>query len=152
MIKKIDHIAIAVENVDKTRKVLEQVCGASFVKMETNEKGQYRVYIFKMGEDLITLLESINPDGFVAKHIKKYGEGVQHIGLEVDSLEEAIKRFEANGVRYANYMEVGKARKEVLIGARSGIGVVLQIMEWMGEFKEYSPEDRMLKLFDDLES
>ena len=143
MIKRIDHIAFAVKDAAVTRERLEKVYGAKFITEDKNEKGQYRVLIFQLGEDLITLLESTSPEGFVAKHIEKFGEGVQHIGVEVDSLEKAKEIFAAQGLKYAPGSDVSGVRQEVILGARSAFGTNLQVTEYLGKAKHLSDVERL---------
>ena len=143
MIKKVDHIAFAVKDAAATRARLEKVYGAKFIIEQTNEKGQYRVMIFQLGEDMITLLESTSPEGFVAKHIEKFGEGVQHIGVEVDSLEQAKEKFAAEGLKYAPGDDISGVRQEAILGARSAFGAILQVTEYLGKAKHLSAAERL---------
>jgi len=143
MIKKIDHIAFAVKDAAATRARLEKVYGAKFLIEEKNDQGQYRVMIFQLGEDMVTLLESTSPDGFVAKHIEKFGEGVQHIGVEVESLEKAKATFAANGLKYVPGSDISGVRQEVILGGRSAFGVNLQVTEYLGEAKHLSDAERL---------
>lgn len=145
MITKIDHIAIAVKNLDETRQRMESIFGAKFILEEFNEKGQYRVNIFQVGDKLISLLESTSRDGFVAQHIERFGEGVQHMGVEVESIDAATEEFKAKGIKHSSLEEVEGVRKEVLVSGRNAFGVILQVMEWLGDYKESTPEERMLK-------
>ncbi len=84
MIKKIDHIAIAVRNLHESRKKIEDLFDAKFIVEKVNPEGQYKVAIFQVGESTFSMLEPTSPEGFVAKHIERYGETTQHMGLEVD--------------------------------------------------------------------
>lgn len=145
MIQKIDHVAIAVKDGAAAQKRLEALFGARLLVEQVNEKDQYRVRIFSLGENLVSILETTSPEGFVAKHIERFGEGVQHLGVEVDSLDEALKRFDETGTRYSAFQEIDGVRKEVLVSARNGFGVILQVMEWLGEFKAAAPAERMTR-------
>lgn len=144
MIKKIDHISFAVKDMAETGKRLKEVYGAKFIMNVESEKGQYTCDMYSIGEDMIIgLLESTTPDGFVAKHIIKYGEGLQHIGVDVDSLDEAIEIFRENSIKYSNYSEIDNIRKEVLVSKANGFGAILQVMEWMGDYKKINSVERM---------
>jgi methylmalonyl-CoA/ethylmalonyl-CoA epimerase len=147
MIQKIDHVAIAVRNLEESKKKFIDLYGAKFVVEKVNTEGQYKVAIFKLGESTMTLLESTSPDGFIAKHVEKVGEGVQHIGFEVDNLAQFIQHLQTRGVKTAAFMEIEGVRKEVLVGAKNGFGVVWQVFEWLGEYKKKSPEERMTKVW-----
>ena len=147
MIKRIDHIAIAVRNLQESRKRIEALFGARFIVEKVNPEGQYKVAIFQVGESTFSMLESTSPEGFVAKHIERYGETAQHMGLEVDDLDQFIEHLHSRGVKTSGYAEVEGARKEVLVGPKNPFGIILQVFEWLGEYKNASPEKRMTKVW-----
>lgn len=147
MIQKVDHIAFAVKDLEESKKKIQALYGAKFVVEKVNPEGQYKVAIFQLGESTITLLQSITPEGFVAKHVEQFGEGVQHIGFEVKSLDRFMQHLQGLGVKTAAYTEIEGVRKEVLVGPKNGFGVVWQVFEWLGEYKEKSPEERMTKVW-----
>ncbi len=147
MIQKVDHIAIAVRSLEESKRKLMDLYGARFIVEKINPEGQYRVAIFTLGESTITLLESTSPEGFVAKHIEKFGEGVQHIGFEVNNLDQFVQHLEGRGVKTAAYTEIEGVRKEVLVGAKNGFGIIWQVFEWLGDWKKKPPEERMAKVW-----
>ena len=147
MFKRVDHVAIAVKNLEETKKKLEALLGAKFIVENVNEKDRYRVAIFRVGENIFTFLESTSPDGFVAKHIERYGETMQHMGIEVEDLEKFRENLHANGVKTSNYTEIPGVRKELLVGPRNPLGVILQVFEWLGEYREATPEKRMTRVW-----
>jgi methylmalonyl-CoA/ethylmalonyl-CoA epimerase len=147
MIKKVDHIAVAVRNLEETRKRLEVLFGAKFIVEKVNPEGQYKVAIFQIGENTFSFLESTNPEGFVAKHIERYGESPQHMGVEVDNLTRFMDHLHRSGVKTSSYTEIPGVRKEVLVGAKNPLGIILQVFEWLGDYKSASPEARMTKVW-----
>lgn len=147
MIKRIDHIAIAVRSLEESKKKIEDLLGAKFIVEAINEKGQYKVAIFRVGENIFTLLESTSPEGFVAKHVEKFGETMQHMGVEVEDLNKFIDHLHSRGVKTSGYMEVEGVRKEILVGPKNPLGVILQVVEWLGDYKKTSPEERMTEVW-----
>lgn len=147
MFKKVDHLAIAVRNLEETKKRLETVFGAKFIVEKVNSEGQYKVAIFQIGENTFSFLESTSPEGFVAKHIERYGESPQHMGVEVDDLSRFLDHLHRNGVKTAACTEIPGVRKEVLVGAKNPLGIILQVFEWLGEYKNADPETRMTKVW-----
>ncbi len=145
MIKKVDHIAFAVKNLEEAKKRCESIYGGKFIIQKENKEGKYIMALYKVGENLFSFLEPTDPEGFVAKHIEAFGEGVQHIGVEVDSLNDFIKEVNEKGIKTHNFQETEGVRREVLVGPRSGFGVVMQVVEWLGTYREAGPEERMLK-------
>jgi methylmalonyl-CoA/ethylmalonyl-CoA epimerase len=145
MFKRVDHIAIAVRNLRETKERMEELFGAKLIVEARNEKGQYRVAIFQVGENIFAMQESSSPDGFVAKHIERYGETMQHMGIEVEDIQKFMEQIHAHGLKTYNYTEIQGVRKEVVVGPNNPMGVPLQVFEWLGEYKKASPSERMAK-------
>lgn len=149
MIKKIDHITFAVRNKQETGKRLMEVYGAQFLMNVDSDAGQYTCDIYNLADGMmIGLLESTSEEGFVAKHIELHGDSLQHIGVDVESLDDAMGIFATHGIRYSQFHEIKGIRKEVLVSAKNGFGTVLQVMEWLGSYKEADSVERMKKAWD----
>lgn len=99
MIKNIDHIGIAVQNLDETLKFYTEILGIKLHGTEVVEEQKVRVAFLPVGDTEIELLESTDPDGPIAKFIEKKGEGIQHIALKVDNIEEAIEEMKSKGIK-----------------------------------------------------
>ena len=147
MFKKVDHIAIAVRNLEESKKRMADLLGAKFIVEQINPEGQYKVAILQVGESTFSLLEPTSPDGFVAKHIERFGETMQHIGMEVEDLNKFIEHAHSQGLKTSNYTEIEGVRREVLVGPKNPLGVILQVFEWLGDYKKASPEVRMSKVW-----
>ena len=143
MIEKIDHIAIAVKDLEASKRKFIEAFGAKFLFQKENPKDQYVVALFRLGENIISLLESTSPEGFIARHIERFGEGVQHIGIEVNNLNTTIEHWDQFGFKTGSYEEVPGVRRQVLLSPKNGFGIIFQVMEWLGEFKESSAERRL---------
>lgn len=96
---KIEHVGIAVNDLDTSIRFYEEVFGLKCYKIEEIEDQQVKTAFLKVGETKIELLESTSPDGPIAKHIGKRGEGIHHIAYAVDDLREALKQAESQGIR-----------------------------------------------------
>jgi methylmalonyl-CoA/ethylmalonyl-CoA epimerase len=147
MIRRIDHIGVAVCNLEETKKRLQAQLGATFIAEKDNPENRYRVAIFQIGENTFSFMQSTSPEGFVAKHIERYGEGPQHIGLEVNNLDQFVEHFRDSGLKAASGPEVAGVRREVLVGPQNPLGIILQVVEWLGEYKDASPQERMKKVW-----
>lgn len=99
MIKKIDHIGIAVKDLDAALKFWEGQLGLKSVETEVVEEQKVKVAFLPTGDSEVELLESTTPDGPVAKFIEKNGEGIQHIAFRVDNLEQRLAELKEKGVR-----------------------------------------------------
>lgn len=77
MIKRVDHIAIAVRDLQEAMREVEEIYGAKFIFEKTNQQEKYKVAVFRVGGSVFSILESTGPEGFVSKHIERYGESIQ---------------------------------------------------------------------------
>lgn len=96
---KIDHIGIAVNNLEETLKFYTEVLGLECLGTEVVEEQKVRVAFLPVGDTEVELLESTDPTGPIAKFIEKNGEGVQHIAFRVDDIEEAIAHMQEKGMK-----------------------------------------------------
>ncbi len=131
MIEKVDHIGIAVKNLDEAIKFYEEVLGLKCIGQEIVEDQKVRVGFLPLGDSEVELLESTTEDGTIAKFIEKKGEGIQHIALRVDSIEEALRDLKAKGVRLIDEKPrygAGGA-KIAFLHPKSTSGVLIEICE-----------------------
>jgi len=98
MITRINHIGIAVSSIDQALKLYTGVLGLSLKKIEVVEEQHVRTAIIQVGESKIELLESTDPEGPIARHIAKFGEGMHHLALEVPDIEEALGKIAQSGL------------------------------------------------------
>lgn len=131
MIRKVDHIGIAVKNLDEALKFYTEMLGLDLAGTEVVEEQKVKVAFLPCGDSEFELLESTEPDGPIAKFIENKGAGIQHIAVKVDNIEEAIKEMEAKGVRM-----IDKTPRYGAGGARiafchpkSTMGVLLELTE-----------------------
>lgn len=96
---KVDHIGIAVSNLDETLKFYTDVLGLQCQGTEIVEEQKVRVAFLPVGDTEVELLESTDPEGPIARFIEKNGEGVQHIAFRVDNIEEAIAHMQEKGMK-----------------------------------------------------
>lgn len=99
MIKKIDHIGIAVKNLEAALKFYKEVLGLEATGTEVVEEQKVKVAFLPTGDSEVELLESTSPDGPIARFIEKNGEGIQHIAFRVDNIEEKLAELKNKGVR-----------------------------------------------------
>lgn len=99
MIKKIDHIGIAVKDLYSALKLYEDVLGLKPAGTEVVEEQKVKVAFLPTGDSEVELLESTAPDGPIAKYIEKNGEGIQHIAFRVENLEHKLAELKEKGIR-----------------------------------------------------
>lgn len=96
---KLDHIGIAVKNLDETLKFYSDVLGLECQGTEVVEEQKVKVAFLPIGDTELELLESTTDDGPIAKHIERSGEGVQHLAFKVENIEEAIEYMTSKGMK-----------------------------------------------------
>jgi methylmalonyl-CoA/ethylmalonyl-CoA epimerase len=99
---KIEHIGIAVKNLEESISKYELLLQTSCYKRETVLSEHVETAFFKVGESKIELLEAINNQGPIASFIEKKGEGIHHIAYEVDDIKKEMARLEKEGFRLLN--------------------------------------------------
>ncbi len=96
MIHKIAHIGVAVKNVEEAEKLYSEILGLPITGRAVYPDN--KVAFVPLGDTAVELLQSVKPDGAIARHIEKRGEGIHHIALEVDNIEKALEELKAKGV------------------------------------------------------
>ena len=94
---KVEHIGIAVKELTTSIPLYEKLLNSQCYKTEIVASEQVNTAFFQKGETKIELLESITPDGVIAKYIEKKGEGVHHIAFEVADIETEMQRLKTEG-------------------------------------------------------
>ncbi|AXT52156.1 methylmalonyl-CoA epimerase [Aquimarina sp. BL5] len=101
-INKIEHIGIAVKDIDQANTLYEQLLGVPPYKQEIVESEAVITSFFKVGDNKIELVASTKEDGPIGKFISKKGEGIHHIAFDVDDIEQELKRLENEGFQLIN--------------------------------------------------
>ena len=141
-IKGVNHLGFAVKNLEQSIRSAEENLGGELIIKFESTKQKYMGALIQLGESIISLIESTDENGFIAKFVESRGEGIQHIGLEVDNLEEFIKHLESTGIRVDKTDMADENFPEALVGPRTGFGVVLQLMQWKAGPMDVSPEGK----------
>ena len=131
-ILKVDHIGIAVNNIEEVKKLYSDVLGIPHAGNETVAEQKVTTAFFPVGDSAeIELLESTAPDGPIAKFIESKGQGIQHIAFRVDNIEQALEELKAKGVRLIDEKPrkgAGGARIAFL-HPKSTFGVLVELSE-----------------------
>ncbi len=130
MIKRVDHIAIAVNNLDEALGVFEGLLGVKAAHTETVPEQGVKAALIPIGDGEIELIEPINPEGGVAKFIEKRGEGIHHICLEVDNIDAELNSLAARGVELIDKKgRKGLAGKVGFLHPRAAKGVLIELAQ-----------------------
>ena len=128
---KVDHIGIAVNNLEESLKFYTEVLGLTALGTEVVEEQKVKVAFIPCGDSELELLESTSPDGPIAKFIEKNGEGIQHIAIKVDDIDATLAELKEKGVRLIDEKPrygAGGARIAFL-HPKATKGVLLEISE-----------------------
>ena len=128
MIKKIDHIGIAVSSIEQARDYFENTLGLTCEGVETVESQKVKTAFYSVGEVHIELLEPTSEDSAVAKYLGKNGEGVHHIAFKTDSVEDQLTQAEKCGCSLINTAPVEGAggKKVAFLHPKSTCGVLTE--------------------------
>ncbi len=99
MVNKLDHIGIAVNDLEDSVKFYEEILGLKLQGIETVEEQKVKVAFLPFGDTEIELLEATSPDSPIAKFIDSKGQGVQHLAFRVDNIEKALEEMKQKGIR-----------------------------------------------------
>tara|TARA_B100000674_G_C37422018_1_gene725442 strand:+ start:168 stop:572 length:405 start_codon:yes stop_codon:yes gene_type:complete len=102
MIEKIEHIGIAVKNLEEANKIYEQLLGTPPYKIETVNSEEVKTSFFKTGESKVELLQATKDESAIGKFIAKKGEGIHHIAFAVKDIYKEIKRLKEDGYNIIN--------------------------------------------------
>jgi methylmalonyl-CoA/ethylmalonyl-CoA epimerase len=94
---KIEHIGIAVKDIEISNKLFQSLLGTPSYKEETVKSENVKTSFFQLGETKIELIASLDPEGVIAKFIEKKGEGIHHIAYEVKDIKAEMKRLKSEG-------------------------------------------------------
>ena len=131
---KIDHIGIAVKSVDESLKFYRDILGLEFKGIEVLKDRGLKVAFLKTGESKIELLESISKDSNIEKFIDKKGEGIHHLALKVDDVDDKIESMEELGTKFIGEASIGAGGKKIIfIHPKSTNGVLMELCQSIKE-------------------
>jgi len=129
--QKIEHIGIAVKELSVSIPLFENLLNTNCYKTEIVETEKVNTAFFKKGKTKIELLQSLSPDGVIARYIEKRGEGMHHIAFEVDDIEAEMKRLSELGFQLLNAVpKIGADNKLVcFLHPKNTNGVLIELCQ-----------------------
>ena len=125
---KIDHIAIAVNDVEESARVYQKALGIDEIEFETVESEGVKVAIIPMENGRIELMQPTKDDSPIKKFLDKKGPGLHHLALETDNIEGEVERMEGCGVQFLGKVRPGSAGTKVtFIHPKSLEGVLAEL-------------------------
>jgi methylmalonyl-CoA epimerase len=131
MIKKFNHVGIAVKDLDRTVEFFEKTYGAKILSRKKFDDQKIESAFLSIGQARLELTASLEPESVIAKFIENRGEGIHHISLEVDEFDQVIKEFKAKGLRVMAEADT-KDFKAAFIHPQGNFGVLTEIIEPKG--------------------
>ncbi|WP_138432585.1 methylmalonyl-CoA epimerase [Winogradskyella algicola] len=129
--KKIEHIGIAVKDIEKSNGLFKALFDKAHYKIEDVESEGVKTSFFKCGPNKIELLQATNENSPIAKFIEKKGEGIHHIAFAVDNIEEEIKRLTEQGFEMIHKVPKKGADNKVIafLHPKSTNGVLIELCQ-----------------------
>jgi len=131
MIKKIEHIGIAVKNIEKANLIYTELLGIAPYKSEAVASEGVITSFFKTGESKIELLEGTKAESAITKFIEKRGEGIHHIAFEVDDIDAEIQRLKNSGFALVSDKPMPGADNKLVcfVHPKSANGVLVELCQ-----------------------
>ena len=129
--KKIEHIGIAVKNLEKSNELFASLFGKSHYKVEVVESEGVKTSFFKAGPNKIELLEGTTEESPISKFIEKKGEGIHHIAFAVDNILSEVERLKKEGFILLNEIPKKGADNKlvVFLHPKSTNGVLIELCQ-----------------------
>ena len=125
---KIDHIAIAVNNVEESAKDYQEALGVENIEFETVESEGVKVAILYLENGRIELMQPTNDSSPIKKFLEKKGQGLHHMALETDDIDGEVTRMENCGIQFLGKVRPGSAGTKVtFIHPKSLHGVLAEL-------------------------
>ena len=102
MIKKVEHIGVAVSSIEKSVHIFKDILGLPLDRVYESEAIKTKIAFFPVEGCTIELIEPMDPESPAAKFIQKRGEGIHHICLGVEDVEAALRQYESQGILLLN--------------------------------------------------
>lgn len=131
MLGKIDHIAIAVNDLEKAIELYRDVWGLSMEHREIVQDQGVEEAMFRIGETFIQLLGPLSPETTVGKFIQRKGEGLHHIAYEVKDIDKTLEDLKESGVALIDEAprKGSRGTRIVFVHPKSNMGVLIELVE-----------------------
>lgn len=128
---KIEHIGIAVRDLDRSNELFEALFGEPHYKIEEVLSEGVRTSFFRSGPNKIELLEATSEDSPIARFLEKKGEGIHHIAFAVDDIRKEMRRLEEKGFRLLNAEPKRGADNKLVafLHPKSSNGVLIELCQ-----------------------
>ena len=132
--RKIEHIGIAVHDIEASNKVFTKIFGKESYKSESVESESVITSFFQVGESKIELVAATNQDSPIAKYLDKNREGMHHIAFDVVDIKSEMKRLQSEGIRTLNDQPKQGADNKLIcfLHPKDTNGVLIELCQEIG--------------------
>lgn len=129
--EKIEHIGIAVKNLENGNNIYKKLLGKVHYKIEEVKSENVKTSFFQVGANKIELLEATSPDSPIAKFIEKRGEGIHHIAFAVKDIQQEMQRLENEGFTLLNKVPKKGADNKLVcfVHPKTANGVLIELCQ-----------------------
>ena len=129
--RKIEHIGIAVQNIEESNKVFAKIFGKENYKSETVESEGVVTSFFQVGENKLELVSATKSDSPIAKYLEKNREGMHHIAFDVEDIEKEMRRLKKEGIRTLNHKPKQGADNKLIcfLNPKDTNGVLIELCQ-----------------------
>jgi methylmalonyl-CoA/ethylmalonyl-CoA epimerase len=131
MLEKIDHIGIAVKDIDQGIKLFKEVFGIEPSLVYESEYTKAKIAFFPIGEVKIELIQPTNPESVMAKFLEKKGEGIHHVSLKVKDVDQSLGEMEKRGIQLIDKKSrrVRENERVAFLNPKSTHGVLFELIQ-----------------------
>ena len=133
MIQKINHVGIAVKDLEKALVFFKNTFGAKVVSKEAYEDHEFVTVLIAIGEAHFEILASSKPGSMIDKYIKTRKEGIHHVSLQVDNFDRTIRDFKKKGLKVIGEIKTAEFKaaefKAAFIHPADNFGILMEIIE-----------------------
>ncbi len=130
-LRKIEHLGIAVKDLEASKKLFATLLGAPCYKEEEVASEHVKTAFFSTGESKVELLQATSPDSAIARFIEKKGEGLHHVAFDVADIDAEIARLKAEGFLFINETPKTGADNKLIVflHPKSTNGVLVELCQ-----------------------
>jgi methylmalonyl-CoA/ethylmalonyl-CoA epimerase len=131
MLEKIDHIGIAVKNLDEAIKLYKDIFGVEPSLVYESSYTKARIAFIPIGESKIELIEPSNPESVMGKFLEKKGEGIHHISYKVKDVDKSLSELEMKGIQLIDKKarKVRENEKVAFLSPKNTNGVLIELIQ-----------------------
>ena len=129
--KKIEHIGIAVQDIEASNKIFAKIFGKDSYKLEKVQSEGVITSFFEIGENKIELVASTTEESIISKYLEKWGEGLHHIAFSVEDIEKEMTRLKKEGIRLLNEIPKNGADNQLIcfLHPKDTNGVLIELCQ-----------------------